>query len=97
MTIYSNLGNRYYDMQQYTEAKRFLQNAYDIYREALGNDHPKTKIVQSDLELVQKILGELIRNAGKVLFSCPASYKFNAQPDHAPIYLLPLRCTGLFS
>ena len=53
-----NLGALYYETEEYLQAEKFLNQAYEIRLETLGEEHPSTQSTQGWLEDVQKVLKE---------------------------------------
>jgi tetratricopeptide (TPR) repeat protein len=47
---YMNLASLYQRLGNYQDTKKILHNAYEIFNDKLGNDHPITKTVKQDLE-----------------------------------------------
>jgi tetratricopeptide (TPR) repeat protein len=48
--LQNNLATVLQDLGDYAGAKELLQKAFSIFQHQLGEDHPHTKIVQSNLD-----------------------------------------------
>jgi tetratricopeptide (TPR) repeat protein len=51
---YSNLATVLQDLGDYEGAKKLLEKAYKVYFTQLGDLHPSTKIIKSNLDSVKR-------------------------------------------
>ena len=56
--ILNNLGNLYYKMGEYEKAEPLFQQALDIRKEVLGENHPDYAASLKSLEDLKKAMGE---------------------------------------
>ena len=40
--------------QKFSEAIEYYEKAYEVFKKVLGDDHPNTKVVKDNLDLVKK-------------------------------------------